>query len=359
MTATPTTPRAVVNPAPRPGQVQPPAGDEVMRFHAQLPGYRPTPLQDLGPQGVGSVQLKDESNRLGLPAFKILGVSWAVEQILAGGQAGSTLVAASAGNHGRAVARVAAGRRLSCRIYLPVTVGDAPAELIEAEGAQVMRVDGNYDDAIAAAEHAAAQPGTLLIADTGTSASASAVIDGYGTLFGEAAAQASAPFDVVIVPIGVGALAAAAVRFAAHHRPAATVVGVEPATAACVTASLAIGHPQTVPTPGTSMTGLDCGTPSATAWPTLRDGLAGTITVTDTEAQQVMRDLAGYGLVIGDCGAAPLAALRALLDDESCRQLRAATRLGRSARVLCIGTEGASDPASYRRTVGGARPARG
>jgi diaminopropionate ammonia-lyase len=330
-----------------------------MRFHVRLPGYSPTPLRDLGPLGVGCVQLKDESNRLGLPAFKILGVSWAVEQILAGGPAAGTLVAASAGNHGRAVARVAAGRHLPCRIYLPAMVGDARAELIEAEGAQVVRVDGNYDDAIAAAEHAAAQPGTLLIADTGTSASASAVIDGYGTLFREAAAHASAPFDLVIVPIGVGALAAAAVRFAAHHSPAATVVGVEPATAACVTASLAMGHRQTVPTPGTSMTGLDCGTPSATAWPTLRDGLTGTITVTDAEAQQAMRDLAGYGLVIGDCGAAPLAALRALLDDNGCRQLRVATRLGPSTRVLCIGTEGASDPASYRQTVGSPQPAGG
>ncbi|MGH8834027.1 MAG: pyridoxal-phosphate dependent enzyme, partial [Actinomycetes bacterium] len=110
MTAPPT-PRAVVNPAPRPGQILPPAGDEVMRFHLRLPGYSPTPLRDLGPLGVGCVQLKDESNRLGLPAFKILGVSWAVEQILAGGPAAGTLVAASAGNHGRAVARVAAGRR--------------------------------------------------------------------------------------------------------------------------------------------------------------------------------------------------------------------------------------------------------
>jgi diaminopropionate ammonia-lyase len=343
MTAT-ATPRAVVNPAWRPVQVPLPAGHEVMRFHAQLPGYRSTPLHDLGPLRVGSVQLKDESDRYGLPAFKILGVSWAVEQILARDPAaGTTLVAASAGNHGRAVARVAAGRGLPCRIYLPAMVGDTPAELIEAEGAQVVRVDGNYDDAIAAAEHATAQPGTLLIADTGTSASASAVIDGYGTLFREAAAQASAPFDLVIVPVGVGALAAAAVRFAAHHHPAGTVVGVEPVTAACVTASLATGRPQTVPTPGTSMTGLNCGTPSAAAWPTLRDGLTGTITVTDTEAQQAMRDLAGYGLIIGMCGAAPLAALRALLDDDGCRELRAATRLSRSSQVLCLGTEGAGD----------------
>ena len=78
-------------------------------------GYAPTPLHDLG----GGVWLKDESGRLGLPAFKVLGASWAVERALRADPSIRMLVAASAGNHGRAVAHVARLRGLACRVYLP------------------------------------------------------------------------------------------------------------------------------------------------------------------------------------------------------------------------------------------------
>ncbi|HEX7267757.1 MAG TPA: hypothetical protein VF256_10080, partial [Streptosporangiaceae bacterium] len=56
-------------------------------FHAGLPGYRPTKLTELPALaeelGVGRVFVKDESARLGLPAFKVLGASWGVAQVLA------------------------------------------------------------------------------------------------------------------------------------------------------------------------------------------------------------------------------------------------------------------------------------
>src|SRR5436305_10877457 len=96
-------------------------------FHAELPGYRLTELTELPALaeelGVGRVFVKDESTRLGLPAFKVLGASWGVAQVLAtsstpgeaGGAAGLTvaalrraaadhpveLVTATDGNHGR------------------------------------------------------------------------------------------------------------------------------------------------------------------------------------------------------------------------------------------------------------------
>src|SRR5215208_6961458 len=96
---------------------------EAAAFHAGLPGYGPTPLRDLpalaAELGLAAVALKDESDRLGLPAFKVLGASWAVERALRERPEVRTLVAASAGNHGRAVARVAAMRGLPARIFLP------------------------------------------------------------------------------------------------------------------------------------------------------------------------------------------------------------------------------------------------
>jgi diaminopropionate ammonia-lyase len=197
-------------------------------------------------------------------------------------------------------------------------------------------VDGAYEEAVAAAEQAGAQDGVALIADVGADGPAAWVIDGYATLFAEAASQAT--FDLVLVPVGVGSLAAAAARHGAHH--GARVVGVEPATAACLTASLEHDEPTTVPTPGTAMAGLDCAEVSLAAWPSLHRGLAGSVTVTEDEDGAAMGDLAGAGLAIGESGAAPLAGLRALLTDPACTALRNAVDLGPHTRVLLIASEG-------------------
>jgi diaminopropionate ammonia-lyase len=342
--------RALVNPSLRRSDVPEPSA-EAIAFHAGLPGYGPTPMRDLpgvaGELGLGAVALKDESDRLGLPAFKVLGASWAVERALRERPDVHTLVTASAGNHGRAVAHVAAQRGLRCRIFLPARSAPARREAIESEGAEVVVTDGTYEEAVAVAAGEGERPGVMALADVGAAGPARWAIDGYHTLFTEAAAQGD--FDVMLVPVGGGALAAAAARHGAHAGIA--VVGVEPDTAACLTASLAAGHLTAVSNPGTSMAGLDCAEISTTAWPSLRAGIAGMVTVADPEVHAAMRELAGAGLVIGDCGAAPLAGLRALATEAACSELREAVGLGARSRVLLIATEGATDPVAYRRVT--------
>ena len=129
--------RAVVNPGLDLGAV--PAPDPgAAAFHAALPGYRPTPVHRLAEPaaelGLASVALKDESDRLGLPAFKVLGASWAVERTLRERPEVELLVAASAGNHGRALAHVAAQRGLACRVHLPARSLAARREAIAGGG---------------------------------------------------------------------------------------------------------------------------------------------------------------------------------------------------------------------------------
>ncbi len=316
-----------VNPAVDPGQVAP-ASDAALGFHRALPGYAPTRLHELG-----RVRLKDESNRFGLPAFKVLGCSWAVEQALEAEPETHTLVAASAGNHGRAVARVARDRGLAARIYLPARAVTARREAIASEGAEVVVLNGDYEDAVRAAAQDGLEPGVVELADVGVGGAASWVIDGYATLF----AELPSGVDTILVPAGVGSLAAAAARYGAANE--ARIIAIEPETAACVTASLRAGRPVTVETRGTSMAGLDCGEVSAAAWPDLRHGVHATVTVTDAEVHHAMRDLAAAGHAIGDCGAAPLAALKhlgeGLLGDD----------------VVLVATEGVTDPEAYRRAV--------
>jgi diaminopropionate ammonia-lyase len=340
--------RAVVNGSLSAGDVPSPSLD-ALAFHRALPGYAPTPVHRLDPLdglGLGAVGMKDESSRLGLPAFKVLGASWAVQRALGaeGGEATHTLVAASAGNHGRAVAHVAATRGLACRVFLPARSARARRAAIAGEGAEVVVIDGSYEQAVAAAAAEGARPGVLEVADVGASGPARWVVDGYATLFAELPATDS--YDVVVVPVGVGSLAAAAARYGAAS--GIPVVGVEPAAAACLAASLAAGEPVAIPTPGTSMAGLDCAEVSPAAWPELRAGIAGVVAVRDAEAHAAMAELAARGHAIGDCGAAPLAALRALVTDPACAALRDAVGgLGGASRVLLIATEGVTDPDAY------------
>ncbi len=319
--------KAFDNPHHRPADV-PPASAVARAFHRSLPGYAPTPLRSLpdlaAELGLGRLSVKDETRRLGLPAFKILGASWAAEQVLRGEPAARTLVTASAGNHGRAVAHVAAARGLACRVYLPARALAVRRQAIVDEGAEVIVVDGGYEEAVHASADDARAADVAEIADVGDSIAAHAVIDGYATLFAEIAEQTPAPVDVLLVPVGVGSLAGAAARFGAAS--GIRVIGVEPTAAACLTASLATGAPTTIDTPGTIMAGMDCAEVSAAAWPSLLPGIAATVTVDDAEIPAAAETLRRGGIPAGECAAAPLAAAHAIR--------------GEAAHLVLVATEG-------------------
>src|SRR3954447_20654163 len=130
-----------------------PVESDAPAFHRQLEGYRQSPLVDspelADAMRVGRVLLKVETERFGLPAFKVLGASWAAEQLLAGRDThGITLVTATDGNHGRGVARVARMRGLDAHILVPAGTAQARIDGIASEGAHVEVVQGSYDQAV-------------------------------------------------------------------------------------------------------------------------------------------------------------------------------------------------------------------
>ena len=335
----------------------PPPATDALAFHRELDGYAPTRLIDLptvaARLGVGRVLAKDESTRLGLGAFKGLGASWAVSIAVADhhGSDPLTIIAATDGNHGRAVARFA--RRLGHRasIYIPLGVHPIAAQNIIDEGADLIRIDGRYDDAVAAAQLGARAPGTVLVQDTaweGYEDIPAAIIEGYDTLFHEIDNQlddiGTRELGLVLVPTGVGSLLQAAIT---HYRsdaarPGTAVVSVEPETAACVQASLATGTPVTIDTGTTIMSGLNCGTPSPTAWPFIDNGLDAATTVSDTEAIAAAHTLAKHGVDAGPCGAATLAALEHILTGRTTASRRLHLRVGPNSTVVLLVTEGSS-----------------
>jgi diaminopropionate ammonia-lyase len=350
----------VLNPVPAEFAEDPELG-AVLAFHRKLPGYAPTPLV-AAPRiavrlGVRAVWVKDESNRLGLPAYKILGASWATYRALEqriGGFAPwdaledlrrqlrphSTLelVTASEGNHGRAVARMARWLGLAAHILLPASAAPARIQRIREEGARITMVDGTYDDAVKAAARLETS-GSLVISDTawpGYEQVPQWVVQGYSTLFREAGMQlgeARHPQpDVAAVQMGVGSLAAAAVRHYRQPKSKTRVVGVEPSAAACVLESVNAGHLVDVTGPfDEAMGGLNCGRPSLTAWPFLEKGLSACVAIPTIRAEEAVRLLADDGVASSPCGAAGLAGLL---------EHREALGLNETTSVLVISTEG-------------------
>ncbi|UJA20315.1 pyridoxal-phosphate dependent enzyme [Thermoleophilia bacterium SCSIO 60948] len=330
----------VLNMGLAPGDVAPPS-DIARTFHAQAEGGAPTPLREAGrlaaELGFDSLAVKDESKRMGLPAFKILGASWAIERAIRRAPGATTLLAASAGNHGRAVAREAARRGLGCRVYLPARSAAERREAIRGEGAEVVVVDGDYEQAVVLAATAADGRESIEIADVGDSDPARDVIDGYATLFAELGEQHEPPLDVLLVPVGVGSLGAAAARFAIPRN--AHVIAVEPESAACLAASIERGAPVRIATPGTTMAGMDCAEVSAGAWPDLRAGVSAVITVGESELPWAAAELRAIGIEPGECSAAALAAARSLASEEAA-PTRMALSLPRALRAVAIATEG-------------------
>ncbi|MFF0730583.1 diaminopropionate ammonia-lyase [Streptomyces chartreusis] len=342
-----------------------PAPTEVRAFHAALPGYSPTPLVELPAiareLGVGRVFVKDESRRLGLPAFKVLGASWAIHRVLAEhaehpGNAGDeapghlTLIAATDGNHGRAVAHTARLLGQRAHIFVPRGVHPRAVAAIAAEQARVTEIAGPYDEAVRHATEAADAPHTVLIQDTGWQGYERIpgwIVEGYATLCAEideqlaAHAVTSGP-DLVAVPVGVGSLAQAVVT---HYRSrpsgrAPALLSVEPANAACVLRSLALGEPVSVTTGHTLMAGLNCGTPSGLAWPHLYGGLDAAVAVTDADSIRAADRLAALGVSSGPCGAATLAGTRAALTGTGREERRTALGLDANSVVVLLSTEG-------------------
>jgi diaminopropionate ammonia-lyase len=159
----------------------------------------------------------------------------------------------------------------------------------------------------------------------------------------------------VVVPIGVGALAAAVVRH--FRRPEAQgttrILGVEPDRAACVLASVEAGRLVTIPGPHDSiMAGLNCGTPSLVAFPLVSAGINVFCAVGDDRAREAMRDMARVGIVAGETGAAGLGGLAEVVANPAAADARTALGLGPASRVLLLCTEGATDPSAYEEIVG-------
>lgn len=365
------------------------AATEVGGLLSACPVYAPTPLVKLtgaaGFAGVAALYYKDESHRFTLKSFKSMGGGYAVAKLLAEvvGEARDqpteiadifngtfseltanlTLVAATSGNHGRAVAAGARATGAKAVILVPSSTSEAREEALIARGAEVRRVDGDYDLAVAMSEQLAQQDGWHLLADTSTDECTGGppvdVMKGYMAIADEvidqlASAKAPAPTHI-FVQGGVGALAAGVLsRLENGFDMRPRLIVVEPEGAHCIAAAIDAGRPVVLnQSPTTIMAGLACREVSHAAWPVLSEVVDDVIIVTDRPIEPMMTLLAGgeFGCKIeaGETGVASLiGALAAAIDPE----IRDRLGLAPESRILVFGTEGATDPAAYRAMTG-------
>jgi diaminopropionate ammonia-lyase len=370
------------------------AAADIAPFHRSLPGYQPTPLVSLpalaAELGIGGLYVKDESRRFDLKAFKVLGASYAIYSFLKSrwqAQAESpfpaaqfhseyyrwllgpfTFCTATDGNHGRAVAWTAKLLGERAVIYMPGNTVPARVEAIRNEGAEVIIVDGDYDQAVIQAQRAALQNGWQVISDTSYSGYTEIprwIMAGYLTMFREVSAARRAggypEFDCVIVQAGVGSLAAtAAWCYTEEYRAGQPIlVSVEPGEADCLLASAQTGSGEIRRSAGNQdsiMAGLNCGTPSLIAWPFIKDRFDAFLSISDRYATAAMRKYyypsgEDQRLISGESGAAGLGALLALVGNPKFHGQRRRLGLGPDSQVLLLNTEGDTDPVYFDQVV--------
>lgn len=349
-----------LNPAAAGERCDHPLSTGATDFHKSLPNYAPTPLVSL-PEiatelGVKAVFVKDESNRFGLPSFKVLGASWGtfralsqnlglvsdkttLEEISSKAQASSiSLVTASEGNHGRAVAYMARLLGIQAEIFVPRSMSEETRQRIASESAKVSVVQGTYDEAVNHASSKACDGKVLLIQDTafeGYEDVPAWIVEGYSTMLNETEEQLSQlglSANIMLTPVGVGSLAHAVARHCKSKKM--TMVAVEPDSAPCLSSSLRAGKSVAVQTSATIMDGMNCGTVSSTAWPDLQRSVDACVTVSSYESHCAVQYLTSKSVTAGPCGGASLAALRRLAREES-------SLLTKDSVVVLLSTEGA------------------
>jgi len=359
-------------------------------FHASIPGYEETPLANLqqmaGELGIAQLKVKDESWRFGLNAFKSLGGSYAAARyvgkrlglssdelrcaVLTGagarGRAGRiTFYTATDGNHGRGLAWSAKMLGQKAVIFMPRGTTEERVRHIKQLGARVTVENLDYDGCVRKAEAAAETDrcGVLVqdVSWSGYEEIPNWIMQGYGTMAAEAAEQFGERPTHILLQAGVGSTAAAVTGYFANiykENPPVVIVA-EPENAACLyeSALLADGKPHTATGNGeTIMAGLNCGTPSITAWDILRNHVHCFVSVSDRTAVRGMRLLAAPlkgdpQVVSGESGAVTMGVLYTLLTGRRFAALRKRLQLTNESRVLLFSTEGDTDHARWKRIV--------
>ena len=355
--------------------------DTAYNFHKTLPGYLPTPLLRHFAQkiGIGDCYIKDESQRLGLNAFKVLGASYAmaeeIKKYVPEGQSNLsfesikshktsikdlTFVTATDGNHGRAVAWCA--EQYGCRavVFMPKGSSEIRLKSILEHKAKAEITELNYDETVKYAESEAIKNNWVLLQDSswpGYTEVPRNIMVGYKTMVQEFFEQTSDWPTHVIAQAGVGSFAASIFSsFISSTKQQPKFILLEPSGAACFFNSVKIGDkkPHLTPDLNTMMAGLSCGMPSILAWDIIVPIADIFAICEDNIAIKGMQILSqptegDPSIISGESGAVPIGFLHEVATNPLYSDLRDQLQLDVSSKVLFFSTEGDTDPELYKK----------
>ncbi|KAL2069252.1 hypothetical protein VTL71DRAFT_15590 [Oculimacula yallundae] len=356
--------------------------NKVYDFHTSLPTNTRRTLLVALPNvstslNIKTIDLKDESNPStdfqrfrDIPTVKALGLSWAIRngiiaelseslsealsedislQDLAAKarEAQIKLIAASDGHLGFIVARLGklfGVEGINTRIFIPSNADEKVSEDVKREGAEAIVVEGGMEEAVREAWlHSVAVDGVMIAVEEEENYEDIPrwIVEGYSTVFKEVNIQLGGRIpDWVVVPVGDGGLAQAAVMYykapRAEKGKITRVLTVEPSAAASLHASLKKGEIATVEVEETVVEGLRCGNVSKPAWQILRDGVDASVVVDDEDIENAVKQMEVEGVEAGPCSAAVLAGLNIVLGDEEWKK---EVGMGEEDIVVLIGTE--------------------
>ncbi len=344
--------------------------NDAFDFHKSLNVYQSTPLIKLSElskkYNVGNIFVKDESHRFGLKAFKVLGASYAINRLLAKDPSIETFCTATDGNHGRAVAWSAKTLCKKVIVFVPQDTTIKRIQAIEKEGAKVIQVKGNYDDACKQAKQMSKIYGYTLIQDTAWEdykEIPSLIMAGYLTMFKELEENLKTEkvkqFDVIFLQAGVGSMAASGIYYFLnkYEKNKPKIVVVEPKEADGILESFRNNKISTSKgNSNTIMAGLNCETPSVIAWNLLKSGTDYSVKIDDAYTKQAMRELyfpegSDEKIISGESGASGFAGFLTIVNEKDFLSVKESLQINNHSNILFFNTEGNTDEDVFEQII--------
>ncbi|QTD42551.1 diaminopropionate ammonia-lyase [Sporosarcina sp. Te-1] len=372
---------------------QPQTVDRIREFLQSHPAYQETPIHSLKHLAkhlnIHNLIVKDESLRFGLNAFKGVGGLYAMGRVVAE-RAGLdvpslsfsqllepevqkklgelTFISATDGNHGRGVAWVASELGQKSKIFMPKGSSISRLSAIQELGAEVQITDTNYDETVRMCADMAKENDWIIVQDTSWTGYEEIplwIMQGYSVLAAELfeqlqAAQMASPTHIIL-QAGVGSFAASVAAYFTNRFPehSPRIILVEPGAADCFFRSFTThdGHMEEIKGDlATIMAGLSCGVPNPYAYRLLKNLAHASFSCADSLSALGSRVLGNplsddHRIISGESGSIPIGLLYYLRTTEEGAEICKALSIDDQSRILCISTEGDTDPSFYRDIV--------
>jgi len=335
--------------------------DEAYSKISKWPSYKATPLISLNKLSkelnLNNVFYKDESKRFGLKSFKALGGAYAVEKV-SNGKKNMIIATATAGNHGRSVAWGSQRLGLKCKIFISEFVSEYRANEMKKLGADVIRVNGNYEASLNECLDQSKKNGWQIVQDVAWQdyeLVPKLTMAGYSVMIKEISTQTDQYITHVFLQAGVGGMAAGSVAGIANYfKKIPKIIIVEPESADCVLQSIENGSIKKIDIKKESiMGGMSCGEVSLVPWKILKNSADLCLSIGDDQIAKTIAMLANSKfadekIIGGECSAPGVISLIASCNNDDVKKK---LDINMNSNILLIGCEGNADENLYKKIL--------